>query len=497
MPVSYRICAENGHMCKNAPMERINHAHGSGGGATSYADYYNCQTGCNPAACFLPRAEASGPILFKGDAGPSGGLIETKASPSVNLEMEKRAARSQGRTETPLENSVGEKGPCSSGHSRCSGGPAGQRCWPNHVTCDDYCANEDAQPAPTDKCNSMRGWTGLTSVESHSTSYSAWLCGWESDDDMSKIWMPDANLMATIDRLVQIFSENKIQTLGEVLKPNIQGITRWKSTLPTGWGFYIERLPKCSFINSDDGKMMIYDQQIGQNCNWHSSSGGCAGYNEFKSGEYEGRCGNEPFTNEQCGCNALAPVLPVRSCEVFKSPINYCKDWCNVGGLWGCGIATHEEVSCDCSGCNGCPVCETVIVGPHLTGEMAVANLTHPSFSCPSTVDKSNWLTGDTFDDKFEVTKENNQVIVKRLGDDKTWLLNLAFQCCDRLALQSEHLSVFASFDSWIKHCLQTPFFSGSFRPHLFHSVGPWHGNGGADVMPDREVTPKHVALRQ
>ena len=109
----------------------------------------------------------------------------------------------------------------------------------------------------------------IRSFELQGSSYSAWLCGWESDNDMSKIWMPNSDLIATIDRLVRIRTENHTQGLGELLKPYIQGIKRWQSTIPSGWNFQILRLPRSSFINSDDGKMMIYTQQIGQNCNWH------------------------------------------------------------------------------------------------------------------------------------------------------------------------------------------------------------------------------------
>lgn len=130
-------------------------------------------------------------------------------------------------------------------------------------------ASKDADPGPTDNCDLMRHWTDLRSFELQGSSYSAWLCGWESDNDVSKIWMPNSDLIATIDRLARIRAENHTQGLGELLKPYIQGITRWQSTIPSGWNFQILRLPRSSFINSDDGKMMIYPQQIGQNCNSH------------------------------------------------------------------------------------------------------------------------------------------------------------------------------------------------------------------------------------
>jgi len=272
-------------------------------------------------------------------------------------------------------------------------------------------------------------WTDMRSVEMFSETYSAWLCGWESEDDMSKIWVPNADLMSTIDRLVEIFTGKK--SLGEVLKPVIQGGVRSATTMSTGWPFQILRFPKSSFINSDDGKMMIYDQQIGQGCNWYSNSGDCASYNEFKSGVYNGKCGNEPWLCEACGTEAKAPLLAVLSCQSFTEPTNYCNDWCNVGGRWGCGIASAEGVTCDCSGCNGCPVCKTVIVGPfHGPGNVATANLSSSSFTCPTLVDQHNWLSGDNFPDRFQVSTEGSKVHVTREGSDPHWSLNLAFQCC-------------------------------------------------------------------
>ncbi len=390
MPVSYRVCAENGHMCKHAPMERISHNHGTGG-VTIYETRSDCQTGCVPAACFFSRAKSTGPVLFGPGETVPGWSTTSTTSLSLDVAMERRATAATGKStfteETSLDSAIVGKSPCHGGRTHCRGDMQGdQYCYPNHETCDSYCPNSDADPGPTDNCDLMRAWTDLRSFESFELgggSYSAWLCGWESDDDMSKIWMPNSNLMATIDRLVRIHTENHTQSLGEMLNPYIQGLTRWWSTIPSGWDFEIMRLPRSSFINSDDGKMMIYTQQIGQNCNWHKNSGDCARYDEFESGEYKGRCGNEPWINEPCGTEAHAPSLPVRSCETYTSP-DYCNKWCNTG-RGGCGIETFNDDTCDCSGCNGCPVCETVVVGPHQGSSTFVrANLTNSSFPSKS-----------------------------------------------------------------------------------------------------------------
>jgi len=51
-------------------------------------------------------------------------------------------------------------------------------------------------------------------------------------------------------------------------------------------------------------------------------------------------------------------------CSQNKFGINFCHDWCNTNGFWGCGVATlggddgrntdNVDYTCDCNGCNGC-----------------------------------------------------------------------------------------------------------------------------------------------
>ena len=46
------------------------------------------------------------------------------------------------------------------------------------------------------------------------------------------------------------------------------------------------------------------------------------------------------------------------------APQNFCSDWCNTDGIWGCGMSTlvgtdkrnraNTDYTCDCAGCNGC-----------------------------------------------------------------------------------------------------------------------------------------------
>ncbi|CAK9088390.1 Tenascin [Durusdinium trenchii] len=61
----------------------------------------------------------------------------------------------------------------------------------------------------------------------------------------------------------------------------------------------------------------------------------------------------------------LVPAdLPVPQCVDGKFGLNFCSQWCNHEGFWGCGISKligkdgrntdNQDYTCDCSGCSGC-----------------------------------------------------------------------------------------------------------------------------------------------
>ena len=64
--------------------------------------------------------------------------------------------------------------------------------------------------------------------------------------------------------------------------------------------------------------------------------------------------------------NSFVCFLSVPQCSKnkFNTQINFCDDWCNTKGIWGCGLATiigsdprntdGVDYQCDCTGCNGC-----------------------------------------------------------------------------------------------------------------------------------------------
>merc|ERR1719499_1614788 len=61
---------------------------------------------------------------------------------------------------------------------------------------------------------------------------------------------------------------------------------------------------------------------------------------------------------------ANAEIETTPQCSTNMFGIDFCNDWCNTPGIWGCGIGTlaaadgrnptSEAYTCDCSGCNSC-----------------------------------------------------------------------------------------------------------------------------------------------
>jgi len=75
-------------------------------------------------------------------------------------------------------------------------------------------------------------------------------------------------------------------------------------------------------------------------------------------------CGS---TSRTISCSSGAcPVTPVEQCSESKFGINFCDDWCNTPGRWGCGTSTmlatdgrntdDIDYTCSCSECNGCNI---------------------------------------------------------------------------------------------------------------------------------------------
>jgi hypothetical protein len=58
------------------------------------------------------------------------------------------------------------------------------------------------------------------------------------------------------------------------------------------------------------------------------------------------------------------------------------------------------------------------------------------SYNCPSQVDKSNWLSTDTFSDAFGISINGDSVTATRTDDAGAgWSMSLSFKCCKGMFL--------------------------------------------------------------
>ena len=52
-------------------------------------------------------------------------------------------------------------------------------------------------------------------------------------------------------------------------------------------------------------------------------------------------------------------------------------------------------------------------------------------FTCPETVDKTNWIDGGSFSERFSISQDGHRIIVTRTDSDEGWGMNLKFSCCN------------------------------------------------------------------
>ena len=64
--------------------------------------------------------------------------------------------------------------------------------------------------------------------------------------------------------------------------------------------------------------------------------------------------------------------------------------------------------------------------------KVVTASFSSADFTCPARVDRSNWLGGHGWGDKFDVSQNGTKVTVKRVDSGKGWGLDLQFKCCTR-----------------------------------------------------------------
>jgi hypothetical protein len=93
-----------------------------------------------------------------------------------------------------------------------------------------------------------------------------------------------------------------------------------------------------------------------------------------------------------------------------------------------------EESNCDekCKHVATCPSATiTVVVGYSTSArkDVQVENLELGQYTCPSTVNKDNWLGGHVYGDTFTVTQDGDTVSVVRIDVSQSWGQDLKFEC--------------------------------------------------------------------
>jgi len=89
---------------------------------------------------------------------------------------------------------------------------------------------------------------------------------------------------------------------------------------------------------------------------------------EDEQEEEEAASAEEEPSAENGERRLLSPSVPAPQCVDDKFGLNFCSEWCNTEGYWGCGtsmIRGHDsrntanvDYECSCAGCNGCAAAE-------------------------------------------------------------------------------------------------------------------------------------------
>ena len=72
--------------------------------------------------------------------------------------------------------------------------------------------------------------------------------------------------------------------------------------------------------------------------------------------------------------------------------------------------------------------CTTAKVGPSWTKSKSI--IIDNGVKCPPIVDKTNWLGGHNYGDRFSIAQNGNRVTITRTDRHGGWGMNLKFRCC-------------------------------------------------------------------
>lgn len=124
----------------------------------------------------------------------------------------------------------------------------------------------------------------------------------------------------------------------------------------------------------------------------------------------------------------------VAQCLDKGAGVNYCSEWCNTHGKWGCSTASHDSYTCSCTGCNGCAGQKVDIrIGESNDGKNKRC-VTHAlPVTCAADAGNKNkrvnvHAAGDTF--KIGVANET-RICAQRTDSTGGWGMDLKINCVE------------------------------------------------------------------
>lgn len=113
---------------------------------------------------------------------------------------------------------------------------------------------------------------------------------------------------------------------------------------------------------------------------------------------------------------------------------------------WACGGQFSNGAKCEslefvlgdldnaflsiANGEDRCPeLARDVVVGPNSNGDDGIVLSSELGISCPTVVNRDNWVTADTFGDTFEVSRFGTRLVARRTDGGPGWGMHLTVRC--------------------------------------------------------------------
>ena len=163
-------------------------------------------------------------------------------------------------------------------------------------------------------------------------------------------------------------------------------------------------------------------------------------YTKLKSCPTKNTDGEENEVCEPCESGKVAPEPGSKSCKA-------CGSGEFVISVTPCDNSPLVCSGCDCSGTDR-GLCAapieievegfTVTIGSSSINTKTVTAAQQGTITCPSVVNRDNWLTDDSYSDTFAITIVGKEITARRSDSTNDWGMNLKFQCTSTEGAESE-----------------------------------------------------------